>query len=296
MSLILEALRKSEAERRRGEAPDLRVELPPPAPPRRRVAPLALAGGAAAGLLLAAIALWPGEDVAEGEPATGSRRSGVDAAATGHTAATGGEGVAGDTGGRGHAAPQASLPQAASLSNGTATFPGVERIEAPGAAPAPEPAPDVPLAPPPMATRAAEEAAADIADRGDRATANPEANATDPSPPSARSSLARTDASTRPETGIAGTAPAATAPVATMPASADAALRLSSLPASQRDRLPALKLSLHMWNEDPARRFAVIDGQRRIEGDRLGDAVIAAIDRDGVVLDLDGQRIRVPLP
>ena len=31
MSLILEALRKSEAERRRGDAPDLRVELPPPA-------------------------------------------------------------------------------------------------------------------------------------------------------------------------------------------------------------------------------------------------------------------------
>ncbi|GAA5011488.1 hypothetical protein FNZ56_00470 [Pseudoluteimonas lycopersici] len=31
MSLILEALRKSEAERRRGEMPDLRAELPPPA-------------------------------------------------------------------------------------------------------------------------------------------------------------------------------------------------------------------------------------------------------------------------
>jgi general secretion pathway protein B len=38
MSLILEALRKSEAERRRGEMPDLRAELPPPAAaPRRQV-------------------------------------------------------------------------------------------------------------------------------------------------------------------------------------------------------------------------------------------------------------------
>lgn len=35
MSLILEALRKSEAERRRGEMPDLRAELPPPAATRR---------------------------------------------------------------------------------------------------------------------------------------------------------------------------------------------------------------------------------------------------------------------
>jgi len=41
MSLILEALRKSEAERRRGEMPDLRAELPPPATPRR--APLSRA-------------------------------------------------------------------------------------------------------------------------------------------------------------------------------------------------------------------------------------------------------------
>jgi general secretion pathway protein B len=36
MSLILEALRKSEAERRRGEMPDLRAELPPPAAAPRR--------------------------------------------------------------------------------------------------------------------------------------------------------------------------------------------------------------------------------------------------------------------
>ena len=35
MSLILEALRKSEAERRRGEMPDLRAELPPPAATKR---------------------------------------------------------------------------------------------------------------------------------------------------------------------------------------------------------------------------------------------------------------------
>lgn len=54
MSLILEALRKSEAERRRGEMPDLRAELPPPAAaspaPLRRVLPwiaVALAAGMA---------------------------------------------------------------------------------------------------------------------------------------------------------------------------------------------------------------------------------------------------------
>jgi general secretion pathway protein B len=39
MSLILEALRKSEAERRRGESPDLRTELPPVASRRAIAAP-----------------------------------------------------------------------------------------------------------------------------------------------------------------------------------------------------------------------------------------------------------------
>ncbi len=57
MSLILDALRKSEAERRRGQVPDLRAELPPlvraSASPRRRW-PVWFAGSAA---LLAAAAL-----------------------------------------------------------------------------------------------------------------------------------------------------------------------------------------------------------------------------------------------
>src|SRR5690606_25468116 len=86
MSLILEALRKSEAERRRGEAPDLRVELPPVASPRRAAVP-AWAGIAGVALvLLAALALlWPSgtgpetqrievadREAVEAPPATGS--------------------------------------------------------------------------------------------------------------------------------------------------------------------------------------------------------------------------------
>ena len=59
MSLILEALRKSEAERRRGEAPDLRVELPPHAPAKRGMPRAAwLAGGSVAAVLAAAIVWW----------------------------------------------------------------------------------------------------------------------------------------------------------------------------------------------------------------------------------------------
>ena len=39
MSLILEALRKSEAERRRDSTPDVALELPPPAPRASRSTP-----------------------------------------------------------------------------------------------------------------------------------------------------------------------------------------------------------------------------------------------------------------
>jgi hypothetical protein len=53
---------------------------------------------------------------------------------------------------------------------------------------------------------------------------------------------------------------------------------------------------MHLWNADPARRVAVLDGQRVAEGDRIGDGVVTAITREGVVLDWDGARILVPLP
>ncbi|MBJ6980029.1 general secretion pathway protein GspB [Luteimonas sp. MC1895] len=275
MSLILEALRKSEAERRRGDAPDLRVELPPPAPAKRRIPPKVWFACAAVLAALAVVVLWPGSDVRDAgaaqdaDPAAASVATAPasegwlpsapeDATAPRSVAATAPRSIASDR----------SVPS-------DAGFPRVERIQAPDAAPALEPAPDLPLAPPPMAVRAAEEAAAARNGTGaETATATRETTAT-------RDTTATLDPR-RPSTPAAdGT---------------DDALRITGLSSGQRERLPALKLSLHMWNDDPARRFAVIDGQRRIEGDRLGDATITAIDRDGVLLDLDGQAVRVPLP
>lgn len=291
MSLILEALRKSEAERRRGDAPDLRVELPPPVPPKRRVAPTAwIAGGA----LLAAIALailWP----RDGRHDAAQHDRSADAAADMPASATPRASADGDAAGTARAAAAGSIaavgPGQDRLDGG---FPTVERIQAPDAAPAPEPAPDLPLAPPPMATRAAEEAAAAAA-----AASGNTGNTANTASTASTASTERTGRiqATRP-TDVAGTAniTGGDAPTAAPPPAGRGALRITGLSSSQRERLPELKLSLHMWNEDPARRFAVIDGQRRVEGDRLGDATITAIDRDGVLLDLDGQAVRVPLP
>ncbi|GHD64553.1 hypothetical protein GCM10007164_00390 [Luteimonas padinae] len=285
MSLILEALRKSEAERRRGDTPDLRVELPPPAPPKRRLAPLAWI---VAGTLLAAIALvalWP----RDGRQAAAEHDRSADAAADTPASATPRASVDGDAADTARAAAAGSTaavrPRQDRLDGG---FPAVERIQVPDAAPAPDPAPDLPLAPPPMATRAAEEAAA--------AAAAASGNTGNTASTASTERAGRIQA-TRP-TDVAGTANITDgdAPTAAPPPAGQGALRIAGLSSSQRERLPELKLSLHMWNEDPARRFAVIDGQRRVEGDRLGDAAITAIDRDGVLLDLDGQAVRVPLP
>ena len=78
-------------------------------------------------------------------------------------------------------------------------------------------------------------------------------------------------------------------------ASGDRTLHLSDLDPAQRKSLPPLKLSMHMWNDDPTQRFVILDGTRLREGDRIGDAVVTTISREGVVLDWEGRRLLVPI-
>jgi general secretion pathway protein B len=250
MSLILEALRKSEAERRRGEAPDLRVELPPVAAPRPRALPAWVWAAGLALVLLGALAVWwPRGSDADGD--------------------LGGEVVsepvtegAGDPVTAPSAPDRADLPRAASAGQ---AFPRVERITpAPPALPSPAPAPQADALPAPRPVLV-------------------------PAPPAGA-------ARDVPERAAAAAAPALPERATATPSAAGDIPRIAELSSGQRERLPAMKLSMHMWNEDPARRFVVIDGQRRIEGDRVGPATVTAIDRDGVILDLDGQAVRVPLP
>ena len=40
----------------------------------------------------------------------------------------------------------------------------------------------------------------------------------------------------------------------------------------------------------------ILDGQRMTEGDRSDELTVVAIERDGVVVERNGQRARVPLP
>lgn len=71
---------------------------------------------------------------------------------------------------------------------------------------------------------------------------------------------------------------------------------MSEMPVDQRQQLPALKLSMHVYSSEPGKRFAIIDGQRVNEGSVLGSAVVEEIRQDGVVLSVQGQSYLLPRP
>lgn len=236
MSLILEALRKSEAERRRGQAPGLHVELPPTHASRAAVPP-AWAWWVLAGALLFAAAWFVRGRLAQPPVVE------APAAATPAVAAT--PARLPDTQPRFRATPATPAHATPAPSSATQANPGIA-----GRSPRLPTAATVVAAEPPAAPA-------------------PAARARAPAPP---------------------------VPVMPAPSTpADTVLRLSDLSAEERKSLPPLKLSMHLWNPDPARRFAILDGNRVGEGDRIGDAVVAAITTDGVELVWNGRRLLVPI-
>ena len=209
MSLILEALRKSEAERRRGSAPDVAMELPPATARRARTTPAWMLPAALfATFALLAAWWWSRRDAdADAVPAAASQAD----------------------------EPRIATPAQPAVIVRPAQVEAAPPVQTPAAIPALPPPAAVPVPPP--------------------------AQAPHPSPPA--------------------------------PASNDAGPAVADIDATS---MPPVKLSMHMWDESPSKRFVILDGQRMAEGDRNGDLVVIAIERDGVVIERNGQRARVPLP
>jgi general secretion pathway protein B len=241
MSLILEALRKSEAERRRTQAPDLFAEPQLALPKAPRAWPswtwpaVGLGGLIAAVLLLRA--LWPAA-----APASAAHVPEI---------------------------PQAPVAATTPSSNAP------DRSEPAQVAPRSQPAPmppvqvAVPAPAPPVANRTAAASPAPL----------PQPRLTPaPAPPAQH-----TPEPARPEP----------APPPT-PGTGDT-LRLADLGAEERRQLPPLKLSMHMWNDTPTQRFVILDGQRLGEGDRIGDAVVEQITREGAILAWNGRRLALSM-
>ena len=251
MSLILDALRKSEAERRRGQPPDLFSAHPQPAVPARTVPHRWLVATGCALLAALAWGSWslyaahapqraPGSTVHEGieEP---QPRSPPDVTA------------------------QASATTPANARSSAALTPPLQRHTGD-------------LAP---TTRTATLAPDRSGPQLERITAEPVSEPPPPAPP-----IATNDPSPSP-TDIDSQALRPAEP---------ALPTLASLDASARNALPPLRLSMHVWDAQASRRFAIIDGQRVAEGSRVGNSVVAQIRRDGVVLDVGGQSVLLPRP
>lgn len=67
------------------------------------------------------------------------------------------------------------------------------------------------------------------------------------------------------------------------------------LPYATRKDLPDLTLTMHVYAPDPHERFVVIKGDRHVEGDDLGDGVtLREIRADGMLLEFKGKRFLYP--
>jgi general secretion pathway protein B len=280
MSIILDALRKSEAARRRHQAPELFAEMHERAPAPR--APVgwprwAMVGGVALGVGALAFAVWFASrtttpDIDPREAADVDATPSVDSAA--NVDPTGDD---------------------------SASAPPVEAHAPPFEAPNGSSAPQMPMpatqaghAPPVVPPSAVADAPAITTTTPASAAPSvaPSVAAPLPAPP-----RAAPPASTPTTTGSRDAA--AAAPVVETPPPAfrspgnETPMALSDLDAETRKQLPPLKLSMHMWHDVPMQRFVILDGRRLREGDVIGDVVVQRITRDGATLSWRGTALKI---
>jgi general secretion pathway protein B len=331
MSLILEALRKSEQQRRLGEPPTLDSESAWAA--RRwhgtptRAARWPWIAGAFVLLAVGGAAWWWLRPVVDTDAPPAAAPAAEAAPDTRPVAATRADSASPAA----DAAPPATAPAAAPPAAaptpppvapptmaaepvvvGGPIDPSIQaRLNAPTPAPdgeypegpAPADAAAVMTPAPAAGTRAAAPPAATAPVATEALPAVAPVSATPAAPDAAAPPEAVAPAAARPAAPptAASTAPVATAPVDTPapppvapPASGDVPL-VYALPLATRQALPPLKLAMHVWNADPARRFVILGDSRAAEGESAGsELTVVEIRRDGVVLDFRGTRFLLP--
>jgi general secretion pathway protein B len=320
MSLILEALKKSERQRHFGEAPTFTTPIIATRRSRSLLPFLAvvivLALGVGWWLLYAPETPPAGTPVASTLPSTtppdkpaGAASSYVEAAHDASPAASAAPMPASPTPAQAVAKP---APANGAATNRVANNDTIDTIPTQPGPGGQHPGTIVlPSNPPPVLTGPAPRPATGAsAASGTAAIKLPVAMAAKPpNPPAAEPREAATAAPAPPPTvtnvavaiPAANTAPAnpaggvspAQASVATPPA--PALPTVWDLPYSMRKSLPEITLTMHVYSVDPHGRFVIIAGDRHVEGDDLGDGVtLHEIRADGMVLDFHGQRFLYP--
>ena len=319
MSLILEALKKSEDKRRLGAAPDLAT---PFSAPRRRnwVWPIA------ALLLAAGLIAWALRPASPPPPPTAGVAAAKPSAPAVHTVPP----PAQNSG-----APLRSVTGNNDLTQNTPP----DNLPKPPPPPPPgraaqgkfvygQPDPNAPEAPPPANRRAMfERRRAEMGNNRAPPTATapvtkeppPKTNAVAPAsapvasapavvstPPAAVVAPTKTDAAQAPASsrapksaatvGLTAAAAPTAAPTSKAPPPAGASAQpYAELPFSVRKSLPELRLSMHVYMADPSRRFVVLNDSRLTEGEKTNDEIfVREIRPDGVVLEFQNQRFFYP--
>ena len=277
MSLILEALKKSEAERRLGRVPGLMTPASGPSGGTGRAwLPGFLLGLSVALLLVAAAAgAWwwsTRSDPAPLAPSVETPDAVTDAPLSQQEpvpqplSQTAEESAASRSTPH-REPPAATVPAEVIAQVPTRTdpeFAGVERESAPMPAGS-IPLSSAPVAPPPQRATSPDPVQAPPA----------------PRPPAVASGMER---------GGASTAEPPAEPLEPVPL-------LSMLLPAQREGLPPLRLSMHVYDADPAGRFVLIDGRRYRQGDAIQTGlVVDTIRPDGALIAHGSLRFLVPRP
>ncbi|MGA8278487.1 MAG: general secretion pathway protein GspB [Rhodanobacteraceae bacterium] len=297
MSLILEALKKSEQQRRLGEVPHLGTPMSARRRPGNWLPILAMAivvaialGGwlvlrphrGASEHIVAGDTVAPRPHGATGAPVRSAEPSDRTAASAGKRAA-------------GRRLPVGKRPfdnKPSTSASGLGTAPGrAPTREATGAAGAP-PAKAVAAAPPAKPVGGA---------KGKSAPPRPAQRQT---PPPVRTAAKAPVQPVPAQPAAVASAPANAKPVghakphAPPTTSAPKATQwpmVWELPLKTRTALPKLSMIMHVYSPDPAKRFIVLNGDRHVEGDDINDDLsLVEIRPDGAVLDYKGQRFLLP--
>ena len=294
MSLILEALKKSEAQRRLGEAPNLGT---PFTATRKRRSPLPWITLAVV-LVAAAGGWWILSPQTEGStaqngaaPATQpmpagpipparkyqSVRERAQAAAQAAASASPAPPITVIAPPAGH--PPITAPTAAPAAAGAGAKPPIV------AAPPPTPAPTPPAVPATKSAVANVPAPARSTDAKAVGTGTAPVAAAPPPP-----------ASTPTPPPTPAPQPVVAPPAAPAAPAEPAIPTVNNLAFELRRDLPDLPVSMQVYSADPAHRFILVGGERKKEGDMIRDVAVREIRTNGVVLEFRGQRFLLPRP
>lgn len=285
MSLILDALRKAERERELGKVPTIGSQLPMRRrPDSLRRGPWLAAIAVVALAVMAGVAWstrdawWPaGETV---EAVAGSTGASVDPGASAVVTSSSGAAVVAAPEGP----PPAAMPDPAeearrvaeqALAVAEAAKREAEKAAAAATAPQ-EPVPAAPVSTPDVAAPAPTAGGIESMPTAPGAALQPDVPGATPTPP------------------VAEAAKPAPEPPPVEPATPPVPL-VWELPLAVRQSLPKLSIAMHVYAEEPTRRFVILDDQRLVEGESAtGGIAVREIRRDSVVLEYQGQRFLLP--